>query len=110
MSEKLLQKQILDWLRLNGYFAFKVNTTGIYRKSTDSWIKNPMRGVSDIIALKDGNMVCIEVKYGKNKPSKEQVEFIENIAKHGGTGIVVYSLDEAIFYLKKFEVIWDNKL
>ena len=103
MKEQTIQKSILDYLRLNGYFAFKINNGGVYVKSRDTYIKSPTPGISDIIALKNGLMVCIEVKNKPNKPSKEQIEFIENVAAHGGIGFVAYSVSDVIFYLETFK-------
>ena len=46
-------------------------------------------GISDFIALKDGHMLCIEVKLKKTEGSTNQEAFLQKIREHGGTAIVV---------------------
>ena len=100
MKEKDIQKQILDWLRWHKVFCWKSNTAGIYRKSTDSYIPAGMRGISDIIGIFNGRMICIEVKMPKKKPSEFQQRFIDSINKSGGIAFVAHSLDEVETNLK----------
>jgi len=53
-------------------------------------------GQSDILGvLPDGRILAIEVKKpGGKKPTFEQVLFLETIRRHGGVGMVVYTLLE----------------
>ena len=94
--EKDLQKQILDYLRLRGVFCWKNHSTGIYKQSTGSYIPVGMKGVSDILAIRNGKLIAIEVKVGKNKPSNVQLEFIEKINENGGIAFLAYSLNDVI--------------
>jgi hypothetical protein len=53
------------------------------------------RGISDIIGcLPNGRFQSIEVKKKGNKPSSEQLEFLDQVHRANGIGIVAYSLDE----------------
>ena len=52
-----------------------------------------MKGVSDIIALIGGKMICIEVKTPKGKQSPHQVEFQKNIESNGGYYFTVISIE-----------------
>ena len=36
--------------------------------------------------------MAIEVKFGKNKAPKEQIEFLELVANAGGVGLLVYDV------------------
>jgi len=97
VNEKDLQKGILDYLRSLKYEAFKFPSVGIYRKATDSYIRQPKRGISDIIACSPvGQFVAIEVKTKGNNASPEQLEFLNEIRKRGGIAILAYSLDDVI--------------
>jgi penicillin-binding protein-related factor A (putative recombinase) len=89
MSEKDLENRILDWLNsLDKCFAFKINTTGVYDPKKKVFRKNNGKhlhnGTSDIIGEIDGRFFAIEVKYGYNKPSENQIKFIERIKDNGG--------------------------
>ena len=96
MKESDIQRQILDYLRLNGYFAVKISNSGIYRKSTDSWIPSTMRGISDIYFIGHGKQGWIEVKMPKGIVSEFQKEFISNIVSHGGMAFVARSVEDVV--------------
>jgi len=80
MSEAKLQRKILEWLKREGHYAFKTITCN-------------RAGIPDIIGCtKTGQFFAIEVKFGKNKPSKLQEWNIQEIKKRGGIAIVAWSL------------------
>ena len=53
-----------------------------------------MRGVSDILCCYKGQFIAIELKVGKNQPTKLQSHFIKKIVEAGGTGAICRCLDE----------------
>lgn len=62
-------------------------------------------GVSDLFlpAAHGGYFgLYIEMKYGKNKPTKQQVEFMEDMLFAGYKTKVAYSAEEAIDELRKY--------
>lgn len=95
-SEQEIQNAILHFLNSQKIFCFKVNNTGVfdgekYRKLTGF----SMKGISDIIGvLKDGRILCIEVKSQKGKTSPEQEAFIKKINKSGGVALVARSVKD----------------
>jgi len=90
MTEQQIQKQILDYLRMIGCIAVKFNNSNFGRKTHQI-------GVSDIVGCtKEGRFIAIEVKKQGGKPTVEQIEFIVDVVKHGGIGMIAYSLDEVI--------------
>jgi len=46
-------------------------------------------GISDFHALKAGQFLAIETKFGSNKPTAQQAQFLENVALHDGWYLVV---------------------
>lgn len=94
-SEKAIEHEILNYLnRLEGCFAWKVNTTGIfdgvvYRKAASPFIFD---GVSDIIGVFRGTIIAFEVKTDIGKTSKPQEVFISKIQQCGGVSSVVRSV------------------
>ena len=98
--EKQVQDTILQWLRLNGCLAIRVNQGGFvdkrghYVKFTDE------EGVSDIIAcvptpgFKMHGLFCaIECKAGKAEPGDKQELFLRKVGDAYGIRIVANSLE-----------------
>lgn len=46
-------------------------------------------GISDFHALKAGQFLAIETKFGSNTPTAQQAQFLENVALHDGWYLVV---------------------
>lgn len=104
-KETQLQKAIVEYLTIHGIFCW-VNKTGgtydptkrIFRSGTTT------KGIADILGiLPGGKFLAIEVKIKPNKLSPEQGIFIEAIKARGGNAIVMYSIDDAIEWLKSRE-------
>lgn len=53
-----------------------------------------MRGLPDIIVIKGGNFVGLEVKRPGAKQSLEQKEFEKRVKDEGGEYYVVHSIEE----------------
>lgn len=98
LSEKDIQKSILDYLRLKKYVAFKHHSTGSgVRNGQTFFFAHSEKGISDIIGCsKEGRFIAIEVKKPGGKPSEEQLEFLEGVRQCGGIAILAYSLDDVI--------------
>jgi len=90
-----LTKCIVAWLELHGFFAGRVNVTGIY----DSKLKRyrhsgSRRGMADVTAVIGGKHVSIEVKHGSDRVRPEQLKVKQEIERAGGAYIVVSSFDD----------------
>jgi len=84
MSEQKVQKKIIDWLTKEGYWTVKT-------------IVSNKKGVPDILACSPaGQFVAIEVKFGRNKPSKLQEYHVAELNKRGAKAIIAWSLTEVI--------------
>lgn len=99
LSEKQIETEIL--FRLNqlekGYF-WKNHTTGIFDQRRGVFRKlggYAIKGVSDIIGIYQGRMVCLEVKSASGKLRPEQKKFLERMAELGAITAVVRSWPEA---------------
>ena len=91
MTEQEIQKQIIDYLKIKGCLVFKHNNFG---KVRGHFYHNTI-GVSDIIGLnKNGKFIAVEVKKPGGKPSKEQIEFLEDVKNKNGIAILAESLDD----------------
>lgn len=96
MSEHALQNEIRIELSKRGFTVFRINV-GKVRLSDGRYFDTGLpKGFTDLLAIKDGRAYFLEVKYGKNKASPEQLNFIEQMRKKGCVAGVVYSIDDAL--------------
>ena len=58
--------------------------------------KYAMKGIPDIIAIKIGKFIGIEMKTETGKLSKEQADFARECVRHGGEYIVARSIDDVV--------------
>lgn len=73
-------------------------------------------GVSDFCALKAGVFIGIETKFGSNKPTKNQIKYLNDVIAQGGFGFIVnkhltealevwlYNFDKSVEYVSRKEV------
>lgn len=93
MLESEIKDKCKKWLDKNGWFSFNIHQQGKYCH----------RGISDRIAVKDGQVVFIEYKTYKGEQSEYQIEFQRQITEAGGMYIIVRSVEELIFELEGFK-------
>jgi len=102
-------KAIIDFLRLSGNFAERVNTTGLpvdRRKTfTDvlgnqrtigriEWRRSTSeKGSADIHATIGGRFVAIEVKFGNDKQSEHQKAYQQKVEAAGGVYVIAKTFE-----------------
>ncbi len=107
-----LTKCVIDFLRLQGWQAERISTTGRYldgsktyvdvlghtrRIGSGKWIPTSgQRGSADISAIIAGSSVKIEVKIGKDRQSEAQKEYQLQVEQSGGIYLIVRSWKEFI--------------
>ena len=92
LSEKVITKQIMAWLKWNGFFVWK------------QW-QGPMSkpGVSDILGvLPDGRFLAVEVKTRKGRLTRHQEAFLAAVNQMGGLAFVARSLDDVVKVLQGY--------
>jgi hypothetical protein len=106
MSEHDTQSAIIDLIRIRGGVATRINSGSMIAKSCDRAYRVNLadKGTSDIIALYKGVYLSIEVKYGKGKPTPEQLSFLDNVAKAGGVGLLAYDVDAINYILDTLDI------
>lgn len=111
-----LTQCVIKWIQLNGYQAERISNTGrmidTSRKVTNvvgqvgiiggkKWIKGTgTNGTADISATIQGRSVKIEIKFGADRLSQDQIEYGNNVTRAGGIYLVVRDFDQ-------FVVWWD---
>lgn len=108
-----LTKCVIDWIRLNGYQAERINSTGRQIDNRETvrdvlgnsrligsvkWVKGSSQvGTADISATIKGRSVKIEIKCkatGDNYQSDEQKKYQSDIERAGGVYIIARTFDD----------------
>ncbi len=77
-SEKDVKARIRSLLTKHGWFSWMPPANGYGRT-----------GIADINAVKDGRLLVVEAKFGKNIVSPMQRGFLRDVHNHGGYAFVV---------------------
>lgn len=95
--EKILSKQIQAVCGENNIICFDVNVGG-GQLITGSYFRTGLpRGVSDLLLFtSNGKTAFIETKIKPNKPTQEQINFINTMKKRGFIAGVVYDINDFI--------------
>ena len=78
-----LTKCIVDYARLTGAFASRLNNTGIYRNGRYTR-STARRGLPDVLITRDGMSLFVEVKVGRDRMSTWQEAVRDDQQKSGG--------------------------
>jgi hypothetical protein len=100
-KESEIQTAICDYLALKKYFFWRQNTSPTVQISGDKWhfrrmSKYALRGVPDIILIKEGKAIFLEVKTKKGVLSDVQIEFSKRAILAGAEYFVVRSIEDVI--------------
>lgn len=114
-TEKDIENSILEALQtIKGCKVWKNQSVGIYdptKKSFRRRSKYQIKGVSDILGIYKGKMLCLEVKTKKGRLSPEQKQFLEEMQALGAATACVRSIPEALAVLGLIDCdILHNKL
>jgi hypothetical protein len=100
MSEHKFQNQVRKELSNLGYISFRTNV-GKIKMHDGRWFDTGLPvGFSDLIILKDGKTYFIELKTGRNKPSKNQLHFLEIMKKNGFNAGVAWTMEDVFKILE----------
>lgn len=97
LTANVLTQQTLRVLGLKGYFAWRNNNGGVYDPTKKVFRANStIKGVPDILGYckKTGRFLCIEIKAGKDKLSREQAGFLLSVSDAGGISYIIRSTDD----------------
>jgi len=107
LSEKQIQRQIIEMLNYSGCFVYGQNAGQIPIEGMNGktrMIKVGKKGIADIIGLRksDGKFVAIEVKTPERRGNVTfyQQQFLEQVKEYGGITGVATSVEEALEIVK----------
>ena len=96
-------KFAIDFLLQSGYFVWRNNTGAMPwrdRYGQEKFMRFGKVGSSDILGISPaGRFVAIECK-DKSKATEKQLEFLEEIKRRGGIGLIIHSPEELMEGLK----------
>ena len=98
-AEKDVQLAICDYLAYRKCMYWRQNTTGMYDAGKQVFRKLPKyakAGVPDIIVIKNGHFIGIEVKKKGGKQSENQVKFQKELEANGGKYFLVTNVTDVI--------------
>ena len=90
-AHSLLEREIVDLLNSAGWFAWPSH-------SPRDLPAKP--GMPDILAVRDGRLLAVEVKVPPDKLSARQVDVIESLHQHGARVLVVTRLVEVEDFIR----------
>jgi hypothetical protein len=88
---------ICEYLAARRYLFWRQNTAPTYDKEGGFYRampKHAMKGVPDIIVIKDGKFIGIEVKTREGELSAEQAVFGRLCQEHGATYVIARSIED----------------
>ena len=83
LKESDILRQCRDYLRWAGWFVIRIQQGPLCH-----------RGISDLVCVKDGDVLWVEIKTPNGKLSEYQEKFKKDIEGHGGKYFCIRSLDE----------------
>ena len=96
----MTETDIMNLIRVKlseiGLTVFRANV-GKIKLSDGRWFDTGLpKGFSDLFAVKDGKAYFIEVKKPGGTVSPEQINFIDQMKKHGCIAGIAHSVEEAV--------------
>lgn len=94
-KETDIQSAICEYLALRRVFFYRQNNVPVFHEGRFRRLpKHTPRGVPDILAVKDGRAIFIEVKAEKGRQSEHQKEFERDAIAAGATYALVRSIED----------------
>lgn len=100
LKEQEIKKQILDYLGYQKDIYFFRLGSGLIKTEQGRYFKTGTAGCPDIVVVKNGSFIGLEVKTESGKQSELQRIAEENIKRCGGKYFIVRKLEDVIEILK----------
>lgn len=104
-KESAIERDILRYLNDGGRcYAWKVHSVGMFDSSSGNYRKSSpfaINGISDVIAIRAGQVLFLEIKTPSGKQSVDQIKFMTAVRSKGGVYEVLTSVDDAEELIEK---------
>lgn len=84
ITESEIRRQVVDYLRIKGWFCFHVLQGGV----------GVYRGIPDLIAVRDGRVLFIELKTARGRQSEHQKKFQADLEAAGGEYVLCRGVED----------------
>jgi len=108
--EKDILNDVCQWLSENAFFFWRSNNIPVFGRNNGgkmtfrSMPKHSLKGVPDIIIIREGMFIGIEVKGPKGKMRPDQFIFKARCEAQGGKYYTVYCLDDLKKVMEPFVI------
>lgn len=93
ITERAVQSAIMQYLRLRGYYVLRLNAGALLDAQGRSVRMHPA-GTPDLLAIKDGRAVFVEVKRPGKMPTERQRLMMAELRTYGARCICATSVEE----------------
>ena len=93
-----LTKAIRAMLAMHGWYSWKNGASAM--KIGDRFVRTGTPGLPDIMAVKAGKLLCVEVKAGRDTVKPIQADVLGILASYGATVIVARSAGDVLEFLE----------
>ena len=101
-TEHQIQQAVIEWLQYKKWFVWRHNS-GMVRTVHNTMVRMGVAGMPDVFALKDGQLLGIEVKRPGKKPTDIQQRMMDDLTKYGAQCMVVTSTEDLEVKLKALD-------
>lgn len=93
-SANALTRRVVEYIRNNGHFATRLQSTGTYRDDLKKFVPSQQRsGLPDVMAVVDSRACYVEIKIGKDTLSDDQKKAIAELQQAGAAVFVASDFD-----------------
>lgn len=93
-SANSMTRRIVAYVRANGGFATRLQSTGTYRNDIKKYVPSQQRaGLPDILAIVNASAVFVEVKTENDRLSEVQKQAISDLEKAGAWVYVAHTFE-----------------
>ena len=101
-SANNLTKCVIDFLRLKGHYATRVQSQGQKRGNVMTF-GTTQKGTADIHACINKIHISIEIKYGKDKQSEFQKSVQQEVESSGGIYLLIRNFEQFYKFYCEFQ-------
>ena len=85
-------------LQFNGWLVWKNGASAL--RIGDRFVRTGTAGVPDLMACRGGQLLCVEIKAGKDRLSAAQSDWLLKAKQHGAIVIVAHHIEDVSTYLE----------
>jgi len=93
IPERAIQAACIEYLRYRGYYVLRLNA-GALPNAQGRPVRMLPAGTPDVLAIKDGRAVFVEMKRPGKRPTALQAMTMDTLTQHGARCLVATSVED----------------